>query len=214
MRLSWKLATCGAVILLSQAAVSLVFGADNETTKPQSDPPKVATEPNKTAPNNEAPAVSGSSTAPNALPAGAQIKEQKFASWTLQCSSDKALKPPCQIVYRLASPDDKQVYMVISMARSADNKVGMQMALPLGFSVQGGVKIGFGAKYSTMAKISRCTTQGCLVEGVCPPGMVEALLKEKTGKVTIRMMQGNTADLPVSLDGFGAAYQAMLANAG
>jgi len=88
------------------------------------------------------------------------------------------------------------------------------MALPLGFAIQGGVKIGFGAKYSTVAKISRCTTQGCLVEGLCPPGMLDILMKEKSGKVSIRMMQGNAAELPVSLEGFNAAYQAMRAKDG
>ncbi|AYG69923.1 hypothetical protein CCGE531_28010 (plasmid) [Rhizobium sp. CCGE531] len=210
MRPSWQSAMCCIAFLLLQAIAPSAFAGDNAAT-PQSDPPKAA-EPDK---SNPGPITSAPSTGSSAAPsAGPQVTEQKFDAWTLQCSTDKAMKPPCQIMYRLTSPDQKQVFLVISMARSAENKVGMQMALPLGFSIQAGVKIGFGGKYSTMAKVSRCTNQGCLVEGLCPPGMLDALLKEKSGKVSIRMMQGNMAELPISLGGFSAAYRAMQANNG
>ncbi len=209
MNLYWQRAVCCVVFLLAQAVAPMASGADNNAAAPQSDPQKGTVEPDR---SGAAPAVSAS--APAAQPGGPQVTEQKFEAWTLQCSSDKSMKPPCQITYRLTSADQKQVFMVISMARSAENKVGMQMALPLGFSIQSGVKIGFGGKYSTTAKVSRCTTQGCLVEGLCPPGMLDALMKEKSGKVSIRMMQGNTAELPISLGGFNAAYRAMIENNG
>ncbi|NTJ63378.1 hypothetical protein G6M49_11350 [Agrobacterium rhizogenes] len=198
-----------AAFLLWGAGVSSTLGADNSPGAPPSGSQNVTPDAGKVDPSKvPAPAPDASA---QATP---QITEQKFDAWTLQCSADKTMKPRCQIVYRLTSPDQKQVFMVISMARSADKKVGMQMALPLGFAIQGGVKIGFGSKYSTMAKVSRCTTQGCLVEGLCPPEMLAALMKEKSGKVSIRMMQGNMAELPISLTGFGAAFQAMQADSG
>ncbi len=209
MRLSRQPAIFCATLLLSHVLASFALGADNDAAKPQADPPKEASQPGNTVlPGN------ASTSPPAAAPLASQVTEQQFAAWTLQCSTDASMKPPCQIMYRLTSSDQKQVFMVISMARSADNKIGMQMALPLGFAIQGGVKIGFGTKYSTVAKISRCTTQGCLVEGLCPPGMLDVLMKEKSGKVSIRMMQGNAAELPVSLEGFNAAYQAMRAKNG
>lgn len=209
MNLYLKASLCCVVFLLWGAGVSSTLGADNSPGAPQSGAQNVTPDAGKSDPSNAvAPAPATSA------PAGSQITEQKFDAWTLQCSADKTMKPRCQIVYRLTSPDQKQVFMVISMARSADKKIGMQMALPLGFAIQGGVKIGFGSKYSTMAKVSRCTTQGCLVEGLCPPEMLAALMKEKSGKVSIRMMQGNMAELPISLSGFGAAFQAMQADSG
>ncbi|SCB36300.1 invasion associated locus B family protein [Rhizobium multihospitium] len=209
MSLYLKASVCCVVFLLWGAGVSSTLGADNSPGAPQSGTQNVTPDAGKSDPSNAvAPAPATSA------PAGSQITEQKFDAWTLQCSADKTMKPRCQIVYRLTSPDQKQVFMVISMARSADKKIGMQMALPLGFAIQGGVKIGFGSKYSTIAKVSRCTTQGCLVEGLCPPEMLAALMKEKSGKVSIRMMQGNMAELPISLSGFGAAFQAMQADSG
>lgn len=207
MNLYLKTFLCCVIFSLCGAGVSSTLWADDSSAAPQSGSQNVPPDAGKSDP---------SSAAARATPAPAdpQISEQKFDAWILQCSADKTMKPRCQIVYRLTSPDQRQVFMVISMARSADKKIGMQMALPLGFAIQGGVKIGFGSKYSTMAKVSRCTTQGCLVEGLCPPAMLAALMKEKSGKVSIRMMQGNMAELPISLTGFGAAFQAMQADSG
>ncbi|RKD67603.1 invasion associated locus B family protein [Rhizobium sp. 60-20] len=207
MNLYYRMFVICVAFLLWEAGAFSVLAADNDPATPQPRPQDAAPDAGKSAPS-----AAASSSRP--APAASQVTEQKFDAWTLQCTTDKAMKPPCQIVYRLTSPDQKQVFLVISMARSADNKVGMQMALPLGFAVQGGVKIAFGAKYSTMAKVSRCTTQGCLVEGQCPPDMLSVLAKEKSGKVSIRMMQGNVAELPISLSGFNSAFQAMQANGG
>jgi invasion protein IalB len=157
-----------------------------------------------TAPPPSAPAAQDQSKAP-------AITEQKYGEWALQCTSDKSMNPPCQIIYRLASADQKQIATVISMAKASGDAVGMQMALPLGFAIQSGVKIEFGPKFSTMAAVSRCTVQGCLIEGMAPQNMLAAMLKEKSGKITVRMMQGNEIALPVNLDGFAQAYQAMSA---
>ncbi|GES41020.1 invasion protein IalB [Rhizobium sp. ERR 922] len=209
MNLYLKTFLCCVIFSLCGAGVSSTLWADDSSATPQSGSQNVTPDAGKSDPSSAA------APAPaTPAPAGPQISEQKFDAWILQCSGDKTMKPRCQIVYRLTSPDQRQVFMVISMARSADKKIGMQMALPLGFAIQGGVKIGFGSKYSTMAKVSRCTTQGCLVEGLCPPAMLAALMKEKSGKVSIRMMQGNMAELPISLTGFGAAFQAMQADSG
>ncbi|MFK0165003.1 invasion associated locus B family protein [Rhizobium sp. NPDC090279] len=209
MRLYWKSSLFCVAFLLWGAGASSALSAENSPAVPQSGSQNATPDAGKNDPSN------ATSSGPAAsAPVGSQITEQKFDAWTLQCTADKSMKPPCQIIYRFTSPDQKQVFLVISMARSADDKVGMQMALPLGFAIQGGVKMGFGSKYSTMAKVSRCTTQGCLVEGLCPPEMLAVLMKEKSGKVSIRMMQGNTAELPISLGGFNAAFQAMQANGG
>ncbi len=209
MNLYLKAFVSCVVFSLCGAGVSSTLRADDSSGAPQSGSQNVTPDAGKSDPSRAAAPAPATSA-----PAGPQISEQKFDAWILQCSADKTMKPRCQIVYRLTSPDQRQVFMVISMARSADKKIGMQMALPLGFAIQGGVKIGFGSKYSTMAKVSRCTTQGCLVEGLCPPAMLAALMKEKSGKVSIRMMQGNMAELPISLTGFGAAFQAMQADSG
>jgi invasion protein IalB len=139
------------------------------------------------------------------------ISEQRFGQWSLQCSSDHSMNPPCQVIYRLASADQKQIATVISMAKANGGTVGMQLALPLGFAIQGGVQIAFGPTFSMSAAVSRCTAQGCLIEGVAPENLLAAMLKEKSGQITLHMLQGNNIVLPIDLDGFASAYRAMSA---
>jgi invasion protein IalB len=138
------------------------------------------------------------------------ITQQTFGQWALQCSSDKSMNPPCQIIYQLSSTDRK-VATVISMARASGGSVGMQVAVPLGFAIQPGIKIAFGKDFSMTAAVSRCTLQGCLVEGIAPANLLSAMLKEKSGQISLRMLQGKDVELPINLDGFANAYKAMSA---
>lgn len=117
---------------------------------------------------------------------------------------------PCQVVNRTLSGDKQQVVMVVSMAFVAKaNETKIQMALPLGFSVQDGVTINLGEGYAGVVQVSRCTTQGCLVDGVAAPDMVEAMSKAKSGTVSIKTVEGNTVSLPFSLAGFEEANKEM-----
>lgn len=163
--------------------------------------------------------AAGSENAPQAaMPSAAAVQqqaspssitEQKFGKWAVQCTTDRAMDPPCQIIYRLASDDQKQIATVISMAKANGGAVGMQLALPLGFAIQGGVQISFGTKFSMSAAVSRCTVQGCLIEGTAPDNLLSAMLKESSGTITLRMLQGSNIVLPVDLEGFAQAYKTM-----
>jgi invasion protein IalB len=159
-----------------------------------------------TEPTQITPSPAPSAQPPNTSPG---ITEQKFGQWALQCTSDHSMNPPCQIIYRLASDDQKQIATVISMARASGGAVGMQLALPLGFAIQGGVQISFGSKYSMSAAVSRCTLQGCLIEGTAPEALLTVMLKETAGTITLRMLHGNNVLLPVDLTGFAEAYKEM-----
>lgn len=148
----------------------------------------------------------GSTEAAKEMPNEASVSEKAFGKWTLQCLPESAPDPRCQIVHRLMSEDGKQSVLVLSLARTSDGATKLQMALPLGFSIQEGVRIVFGGGFATIAGVSRCTVQGCLVEGDGAPEMIAAMKAEKQGAVTVRTMQGEEIALPVSLDGFSEAY--------
>jgi invasion protein IalB len=136
--------------------------------------------------------------------------DQAYGDWTLQCLGAGASGIPCQVMHRSLSPDKKQVIVVMSMAYFPKGEVTkLQLALPLGFSVQDGVKLDFGEGYSTTAKVSRCTAQGCLVEGNGAPEMIAAMRKGKAATVTVRTVEGSEIKLPFSLAGFAEAYDAM-----
>lgn len=148
-------------------------------------------------------------------PQPAAATETRFADWAMECLTSGKDAVPCQVVSRTLSADKKQVVMVVSMAYAAKrNETKFQMALPLGFSVQDGVTINLGEAYVGVVHVSRCTIQGCLVDGVAAPEMVEAMSKTKSGIVSIKTVDGNTVSLPFSLSGFKDAHKEMRRNNG
>jgi invasion protein IalB len=135
--------------------------------------------------------------------------EERYKDWSMQCVTDSSVTPACQIIYKLMSSNQKQVTLVLSLAIFRKDSARLQMALPLGFSLAQGVNVSFGKAYSMLAHVSRCTLQGCIVEGQGPAKMISAMLHEKSGLVSVRNMQGTEIKLPISLEGFTAAYDAL-----
>lgn len=155
-------------------------------------------------------AAKDTNQATNAQAAVPAIMESVFSDWTMECLTTGGAAMPCQVVHRALSPDKQQVVMVLSMATEAKTKeTKIQMALPLGFAVQAGVGIDLGEGYSGVVQVSRCTTQGCLVDGVAAPEMTAAMETGKSGAISIKTVEGNTISLPLSLSGFDAAFSEM-----
>ena len=94
-----------------------------------------------------------------------------FGTWKTECL-EKAAKPNCQVIVRSAVGD--QIALVLGIARTAKGGVRMQMAVPLGLAIEKGVTIKVGG-YSSAFPISRCTAQGCIVEGEVPQPFIDAL---------------------------------------
>ena len=84
------------------------------------------------------------------------------------------------------------------------------MAVPLGVAVQAGVKIGIDGAYSASMPISRCTLQGCLVEGVVPVDMIEAMKTKSVASIGVTTPDGKDVPISLKLKGFGSAYNAMI----
>jgi invasion protein IalB len=142
--------------------------------------------------------------------AKSQPSETDFGDWKMECVDAASAAVPCQVIYRGLSPDQKQVVMVISLAYAKSAKeTKIQMALPLGFAVQPGVTIDLGNGYAGLVQVSRCTAQGCLVDGAAAPEMIDAMEKGKAGKIAIKTVEGATINLPFSLGGFSDAFEAM-----
>jgi invasion protein IalB len=158
-------------------------------------------------PDSAKPAKAAQPAAPEG---GAKPGESVFADWRMECLPSGTAAIPCQVIHRALSADQKQVVMVFSIAYAKSSKeTKIQMALPLGFAVQAGVSIDLGNGYVGQVEVSRCTAQGCLVDGSAAPEMVDAMEKGKAGTVSIKTVEGAKISLPFSLAGFGDAYRAM-----
>lgn len=155
------------------------------------------------------PSVNKSPRNADAQAANPGISETAFSDWSMECLTQDATGP-CQVVHRALSADKQQVVVVMSMAVDAKTKeTKIQMALPLGFAVQPGVSVDIGGDYKDVFQVSRCTVQGCLVDGVIPDDMIAAMAKGKSGAVSVKTVEGSEISLPLSLSGFKAAYDEM-----
>jgi len=128
-----------------------------------------------------------------------------FGAWKTECL-DKAAKPNCQLVVRSAVGD--QIALVLAIARSSKGELRMQMAVPLGLAIEKGVAVKF-AEQSFPFPISRCTAQGCLVEGGVPQPLIDTLKRGKDGVAIIYSSDGKAIRLPLPAKAFAEIYPSL-----
>ncbi|WP_457580029.1 invasion associated locus B family protein [Ensifer canadensis] len=144
-------------------------------------------------------------------PSKAGAAADQFKQWALQCVEQGKEPVRCQISGSTLSGDAKQVILVMSLAFRPDGKtVAMQMAVPLGVALKDGVKINVAGGYETAMALSRCTPQGCLVEGAVAPALIEAMKAKAAATVTVATPEGKAIPITLSLSGFTDAYTALV----
>lgn len=137
-------------------------------------------------------------------------KQEVFGNWAVECADPAQDARRCQITGKTASADQKQTILVLSIASSPDMKTTLyQAALPLGIAVQKKVQISVGEDYKSEIAISRCTQQGCLLEGKLDTPLLEAMKKGAEVKFTVTTPEGSQIPIMLSLGGFSAALAKM-----
>lgn len=166
----------------------------------------------KAAPTSSGNAGVGASAAPVVPRSGNAASQPDQASdWQFECEG-KAAARTCQALVRGFSGG--QIVLVLSLAKaSGTSEVAMQMALPLGLSIERGAELTVG-DFKASLPISRCTAQGCLVESPKAAAVFNAIGKaegqrpEPASSVTIFTTGGGEIKLPLPLNGAKAAFAA------
>lgn len=156
----------------------------------------------------DASASSDSSGGPRPSDEGTRMTA--FGDWNLECYEPAVSGVNCQMLHQTLSGDGGQVLNVYSLAYIPEaDHTRLQFALPLGFAVQPGVRMEIGDGFQSEIPVSRCTSQGCLIEGVAAAEFLNAMRNEGQGKITVQTVNGGTVEFPLSLNGFAQAYDAM-----
>ncbi|MEM1066239.1 MAG: invasion associated locus B family protein [Pseudomonadota bacterium] len=129
---------------------------------------------------------------------------EEIGDWLLECF--EAPIDQCQIYQRILLNQGAAIALVAAFAWDDSERVlRAQIALPLGIDLQRGATISTSSGYSVNAPLSRCTQQGCLIEGIVPDDMVAAFETSQSAQIAvINPDQGNFA-VPLSLSGFAEA---------
>lgn len=137
-------------------------------------------------------------------------RQRSYDDWEVQCEQASGSTNLCQIVGRTLSPDGGQVILVMSLAKDANAATMLyQAALPLGIAVQKPVSVSVGDAFETELKVSRCTPQGCLLEGAAETKFIDALKSGSKASFSVSTPEGQVIPIALSLHGFSDSFAAL-----
>lgn len=133
-------------------------------------------------------------------------------AWNLVCSTTTEA---CAMEQNGKGPDGSDIMVVnIRKITPRDTPQGsvdtvMSVLVPLGVLLQPGLGIQIDSGEKIRGGFAQCERSGCLLEAPMPPAMVAGMKKGVTAKFTIMVPPKNEIEVPISLSGFTAAFNAL-----
>lgn len=138
-----------------------------------------------------------------------QIESEAFTDWRLECYEPAINGLRCQVVQQLVERNLNEIVLLNSLVFVPQTELTqIQVVLPTGFLLKRGVTFEVGG-YTTTVGVDRCTPQGCFIEGIAAPELLDAMRRAREARVSIVADTGQTIRIPFSLMGFTAAFDAM-----
>ncbi|MFT4706414.1 MAG: invasion protein IalB [Yoonia sp.] len=132
--------------------------------------------------------------------------------WLIECYGAESRDGNCQLYHRVLMNGGTAIALVFTVAYPAgSDDPFLQMALPLGSDIAFGAKLTFGDGFSQNIPFTRCTDQGCLVEGAITANLLQEMRKTPTGFVEIINSVGPLR-IPISMLGYTAALDRISPN--
>nr|CAD6436687.1 invasion associated locus B family protein [Rhizobium sp. Q54] len=98
----------------------------------------------------------------------------------------------------------------MSLAKGVDATTMLyQAALPLGIAVQKPVSVSMDSGFQSAIRVSRCTPQGCLLEGSADSDFIGAMKAGAEATFSVSTPEGQTIPIALSLKGFSEALAAL-----
>jgi invasion protein IalB len=156
--------------------------------------------------------IAGSAVAlAQTAPPGPATDVKEFGDFTVRCFPVKSLSP-CDMYQERSAKDTGQKILSMSVAYVPSlNVYGIQVSVPLGVAIQKGLVIQSSGITTPVLPYHRCDRAGCYVEMRMEKDMVDKLShSDPTAKIQIVADNGKSFNLNFSLNGFGAANDAMV----
>jgi invasion protein IalB len=150
--------------------------------------------------------------AEDAKPTAAATKPniKAFGNWGLLCKDRVIEKPECHIFQNLSVKDSKKpvLHFAVGYVGDHDEPVAV-LTLPLGVSLRVGVKIQVDEEKPALAPFEYCDQVGCRVNMRIPEKSLEMMKKGKQMMVSFADLKRKEIKLPLSMEGFTDAFNAM-----
>jgi invasion protein IalB len=128
---------------------------------------------------------------------------QTTGSWTVRCYRMQGA--PCDITQTTIDRNRRVLVSSVSIAYVAkQNAYVGRFMLPLGVSFDQGMSLEIGSFRAANLKFKVCEREGCLVTGLLPQSLIDAMQSGGSGKGTMSaaFVDGHKFQIPIELDGF------------
>ena len=144
--------------------------------------------------------------------ANAEPESEVFDDWAVRCVEREAL-PPCDIVQFAMDRDSGAPVMQFSVAHAGhDDSYGIQLMVPLGVRLPGGVAIRVdGGPPLEDFDFTRCEPSGCFIERVVSEDQLAPFEAGQAGILAVIGRAGEPLVFPLSFKGFTKALDTMTA---
>ncbi|MGA7675400.1 MAG: invasion associated locus B family protein [Rhizomicrobium sp.] len=163
--------------------------------------------------------AAGAAPAKNSAPAPAPANANKpaqpsetkeFGDWSVRCYPATSATP-CEMIELLVNKKSgRRVLGVLLVYNQARNQNLLQIAVPLGVMLQNGAVLGSDTYTSGVMHFRLCDMQGCYVVAPLDNDAVKAIGQATKAEVRIVSTEGKNFNITFSLNGFTAAYNALL----
>jgi invasion protein IalB len=137
---------------------------------------------------------------------------KQFGDFVVRCATTKSVAP-CDLFEERVNKDTGQRVMSLSIGyMPSQSRYIMQIAVPLGVSLEKGVVISAGKFTSPSFGFRRCDATGCYVEAGITKQLIDAFAKNGSdGKFKVFSDAGKEFSFSFSFNGFSAAHDDMVA---
>ena len=201
-----SLAAAGAAVLALSGLLTLPpSGVSAQQPKaptapaaPQAAPPQAA--PPQVAPSQAAPAA----------PTASAIRAT-YGAWQLRCETlPGAQTEQCALVQSVSASDRQNVGLLILAFRTADKKASLlRVIAPLGVLLTSGLGLRIDDVNVGATDFVRCLPNGCVAEARLTDELLGKLKAGKAATFIIFQTPEEGVGIPVSLEGFAPAYDAL-----
>lgn len=130
------------------------------------------------------------------------------APWGATCSSSGRGTPPdCVMEQRVVMSNSGQLLAAVTVRMPADSQTPVLMIrTPFGLHLPAGLKLAVDDQPVVTLPLQTCDASGCYAGDVITPELLAALKQGTTLSVTFQDTAQRDIAVPVSLNGFSAAY--------
>lgn len=157
-------------------------------------------------------AVLGLMTLSTAETAWAQgTVKNTYGDWQMRCETPAGTSAEqCALVQNVSADDRPNVSLVIIVLKTADGKSRLLRAVaPLGVLLPAGLGLKIDQADIGRAGFVRCLTTGCIAEVVMEDSLVTQMKSGQTATFIVFQTPEEGIGIPVSLNGFGAGFDAL-----